>query len=368
MWCYGKLPGMTVRKKTYINAQRQFKPQYRVRNWPAYNRSLVNRGAITLLIDKQALSSWRYVGPRQRGRQFLYADAAIDCLLTLRAIFHLTLRATEGFSRSLLQLMDISLPVPDYTTLCRRASSLKVALPNTAAGPLHIVMDSSGLKIYGESEWRAHKHGGSRRRTWRKLHLAVDEKSSEIQATVLSKAGLDDAAVVEALLEQIPAPIVQISADGAYDKRKVYRWCLNKRIAKITIPPRKDACEWQVSSSDCDSAHPPDWPQEMEKALRLLSPVDRRERSVSLQSHLWFKIEFPQSAAADYRSQSEVCSIEPDGSPGDAGKFPGACRVTVFANLGLKWVLPPLRYICATKPSATIQRFRCGWTMKFRRY
>ena len=262
---------MAVRKKTYFNAQKQFKSQYRVRNWPAYNRSLVNRGAITLWIDKQALSSWRYVGPRQRGRQFLYAEAAIECLLTLRAIFHLTLRATEGFSRSLLQLMGISLPVPDYTTLCRRASSLRVALPKRAAGPLHSVMDSSGLKIYGESEWRAQKHGGSRRRTWRKLHLAVDEKSGEIQATVLSKAGLDDAAVVEVLLEQTPAPIVQISADGAYDKRKVYRWCLNKRIAKITIPPRKDACEWQVSSRDCDSDHP------RNATLRLIRLIGRRK-------------------------------------------------------------------------------------------
>src|SRR3954451_10641880 len=142
------------------------KPVYRIRNWKQYNDALVNRGSLALWVDQAALEAWRNQGPTRRGAQFDYSDTAIQCLLTLRAVYHLTLRATEGFARSLLELMGLNLPVPDYTTLCRRAATVRITLPKKARGPFRLVIDSTGLKVYGEGEWKVRRHGYSKRRTW----------------------------------------------------------------------------------------------------------------------------------------------------------------------------------------------------------
>ena len=161
-------------------------------------------------------------GRAQRGAQFEYSDLAIECLLTLRAVYHLTLRATEGFARSLFELMSLDLPVPDYTTLCRRAATVRITLPKRAEGPLHLVLDSTGLKVYGEGEWKVRQHGYSKRRTWLKLHLAVDPQTHEIQAAMVTDPGVTDAETVPALLEQVENPIESAAADGAYDRQEVY--------------------------------------------------------------------------------------------------------------------------------------------------
>ena len=141
------------------------KATYRVRNWKEYDAALVRRGALTLWVEEATLQAWRYQGPNQRGAQFEYSDLAIECLLTLRAVYHLTLRATEGFARSLFEVMGLDLEVPDHTTLGRRAAAVRITLPKRAEGPLHLVLDSTGLKVYGEGEWKARKHGYSKRRT-----------------------------------------------------------------------------------------------------------------------------------------------------------------------------------------------------------
>jgi IS5 family transposase len=216
------------------------KPVYRIRNWKQYNDALVNRGSLTLWVDQAALESWRYQGPARRGAQFDYSDAAIQCLLTLRAVYHLTLRATEGFARSLFGLMGLDLPVPDYTTLCRRAGTLCIDLPKKSAGPLHLVIDSTGLKVYGEGEWKVRQHGYSKRRTWIKLHLAIDPATHEIQAAMVTEPGVTDAEAVPDLLGQVENPVTGASADGAYDRREVYQE-LERRGAEAVIPPRRDA-------------------------------------------------------------------------------------------------------------------------------
>ena len=130
------------------------KVRYRVRNWPAYNESLVKRGSLTLWISPDAVAAWQADLPPQRGGQFQYSDGAIQCLLVVRSVFRLTLRATEGFAQSVLPLLGLDLAVPDYTTLCKRAKSLAVSLPRWATGPLHLVLDSTGLKVFGEGEWK----------------------------------------------------------------------------------------------------------------------------------------------------------------------------------------------------------------------
>ncbi len=161
-------------------------------------------------------------------------------MLTLRPVYHLTLRATEGFSRSLFELMEVGLPVPDYTTLCRRAATVRITLPKKAEGPLHLVLDSTGLKVYGEGEWKVRQHGYTKRRTWLKLHLAVDPQTHEIQAAMVTDPGVTDAETVPALLEQVENVVERAAGDGMYDRQVVYD-ALDRRSARAVVPPRRDA-------------------------------------------------------------------------------------------------------------------------------
>jgi hypothetical protein len=216
------------------------KSVYRIRNWKQYNEALVRRGSLTLWVAQDTLRAWRYQGPARRGAQFEYSDLAIEGLLTLRSVYHLTLRATEGFARSLFELMAVDLAVPDYTTLCRRAATARITLPKRATGPLHLVLDSTGLKVYGEGEWKVRRHGYSKRRTWLKLHLAVDPRTHEIQAAMVTEPGVTDAETVPALLEQVEDPVESAAGDGAYDRQVVYD-ALEGRSARAVVPPRRDA-------------------------------------------------------------------------------------------------------------------------------
>lgn len=222
------------------------KPLYRVKNWSEYDQALVQRGSITVWLSKGYKRKWGYAGDKQRGSQYEYSDEAIAIMLTIKNVLHLPNRAAEGFVRSLFAILRVGLSVPDHTTLSRRGKGLKVDLPKQARGQIDIVMDSTGLKIYGEGEWKVRTHGKSKRRTWRKLHIGVDPKSGEIQAMALTENSVSDADMVEPLLEQIDQPIDCFAGDGGYDKRKVYD-SLNRRApaAKALIPPRKNARIWR---------------------------------------------------------------------------------------------------------------------------
>ncbi len=228
------------------NTPSRQKAVYHVRNWSEYDQALVKRGSLTVWVSEEVLRMWRHAGPPQRGAQFTYSDQAIEGMLTVKEVFHLTNRRTEGFLRSLFEILGLTLPVADHTTLSRRGKHLQVSLPKGACETLHLVMDSSGLKVYGEGEWKVRQHGYSKRRTWRKLHLLVDADSHEIQAAFLSQAGLPDADLVAPALAEVEQPIASFGGDGAYDKRKVYQ-ALQARApdAAVNIPPRKDARIWQ---------------------------------------------------------------------------------------------------------------------------
>jgi len=238
--------------KTKQTTKRATKPKtkskaiYRVKNWREYDNSLVQRGSLTVWIDEKALQQWNYQGPRQQGAQFDYSDLAIQSVLTIREVFHLPNRATEGFVKSLFELMTVTLKVPDHSTLSRRGKTLQIQLPKRAKGKLHLVMDSSGLKIYGEGEWKVRQHGWSKRRTWRKIHIALDGESGEIHAAMLTDAGVHDSEVVTEMLEQIDQPLASVSADGSYDRRAVYNALQTfAPEARVNIPPRRDAKIWQ---------------------------------------------------------------------------------------------------------------------------
>lgn len=233
---------MPKQKKT----QSRPKVLYRVKNWSEYDKALVKRGSITFWMSDDFEKSWRYIGEKQRGSQFDYSDQAILIMLTIKEVFHLTNRGVEGFVCSIFQMMRINLPVPDHTTLSKRGKEVRVSLPKKANQKLNIVMDSTGLKIYGEGEWKVRQHGVSKRRTWRKLHIGANPEDGEIQAVILTENSISDDMAVADLLKQIEQEIEEFAADGAHDKRKVYD-SLNAHSpnVKILIPPRKNARIWK---------------------------------------------------------------------------------------------------------------------------
>jgi hypothetical protein len=164
----------------------KYKTKYHVSNWPAYDRALVQRGDITLWFAPEALAAWAAVGVGTRGGQLQYSDLAIETALTLRLLFHLPLRQTEGFVTSIFGMLDLDLSAPDHTTLSRRGQHLDLTLRRVSAGAgVHLIVDSTGLSIVGEGEWAAAKHGGRGRRGWMKLHLGVD-RSGVIVAQALT--------------------------------------------------------------------------------------------------------------------------------------------------------------------------------------
>jgi hypothetical protein len=218
------------------------KARFSVRNWREYNESLVARGSITFWFGDEVLSSWYHENDRsKRGRPFTYSDSTMELFLTIRELLRLPYRQTEGFVRGILALAADGLNVPDFTSAAKRAAKLGISLPVLPRrGSVNVVLDGTGLKVFGEGEWKVRQHGPSKRRTWRKLHLAVDPETQEIVAEVLTTNAEHDADQAESLLSSVPAKIDSVTADGAYDKWKVYE-AIERRGARPRIPPRHDA-------------------------------------------------------------------------------------------------------------------------------
>jgi Transposase DDE domain len=217
------------------------KRRYKVPNWQAYEAGLRQRGSLTIWFTEEAIAAWRAAPRTTPGGQARYSDLAIETSLILRAVFHQPLRQTEGLVGSLLGLMGLDLPVPDHTTLSRRAGTLAVA-PQVASGPVHLLVDSTGVKLSGPGEWLVEKHGTQRRRAWRKLHLGVDAKTGTIVASTLTSKEVDDAAELEPLLDQVEEPLAAVIADGAYDQDRVYDDVAeHSATAAVVVPPRSTA-------------------------------------------------------------------------------------------------------------------------------
>ena len=224
------------------------KEKYRITNWSEYNKALINRGFITLWLDQNTLDHWYYQGQHTAGGLFRYSDQCIQAALALKAVFRLAFRQTQGLIQSILAIMKMDLQVPSYTQLCRRQARINAFTPPTppsesSAEPIYIVLDSTGLKVYGEGEWKVKKHGADKRRTWRKLHLAIDEATNEIHAVELTTNAISDADMAGPLVAGIKHPIARLSGDGAYDQVKVYD-ALEMRKIEPVIPPRSNAVIW----------------------------------------------------------------------------------------------------------------------------
>jgi hypothetical protein len=217
------------------------KSPYRIRNWPEYEAGLRRRGDLTVWLSDDAINSWRALPSGKPGGQRIYANIAIEAALTIRMVFHLPLRQTEGFLRSLADMLEVELPIPDHTTLSRRLKALG-EIPFCAVANhrrIHLLIDSTGLRIHVGNLRKPPKN-----RTWRKLHLAVDAATGEIVASDLTSRRTSDCTRVPPLLGQIDDRVASVSADGAYDTEGVYEATRAQgqgRHVRVVISPRRDA-------------------------------------------------------------------------------------------------------------------------------
>src|SRR4051794_35098309 len=257
----------------------------KVTNWRDYDESLRRRGSVTVWFSDEAVEAWKASPRTGRGGRPEYSDLAILTGLTLKAVFWLAYRQTEGLIGSVIGLLGLDLAVPDHSTLCRRAKTLKVPRPkprgagagagaddaacgaDDGAEPLHLLVDSTGLKLIGAGEWLVEKHGTKRRRSWRKLHLGVDAETGRIVAATLTERDEDDASQVGPLLDQVEDPVASFTADGAYDQESVYADVAERHPeAAVVVPPRSTA----VPSATAETA-----PTQRDRHLQLIAEKGR---------------------------------------------------------------------------------------------
>ncbi|MGR5444461.1 IS5 family transposase [Vibrio jasicida] len=222
------------------------KAKKKITNWAEYNKALCKRGSVTFWIDDTAVDTWRCKTHHgKRGRGFQYSETAIETALMIKGIFSLPLRALQGFIDSIFELMDVPLTSPDYTCISKRSKTVQITYRNKSKGAIrHITIDSTGLKVFGEGEWKVKKHGAEKRRTWRKLHLAVDVDTHEAISAEVSLVNVGDSEVLPTLLNPLRREIDVVSADGAYDTKSSHNTLKNKGCTPL-IPPRKNAAFWE---------------------------------------------------------------------------------------------------------------------------
>ena len=231
--------------KKSANKQQKEKAKYKVFNWPEYNRSLKQRGSVTFWLDEDSLSNWRHTQPNgKRGRDYAYSDLAIQTFLMVQAIYGLSLRQTEGFLNSLFSLMGVDLKSPDYSSVSKRARQVGIKIPKPNGPVAHLVLDATGLKVFGEGEWKVRKHGKEKRRTWRKLHLGVDANSQQILCAEMSLENVGDNHVLPVMLRQLRRKIGKVSGDGAYDTKACYQE-VKRKGATANFRPRSNAGLWK---------------------------------------------------------------------------------------------------------------------------
>ncbi len=217
---------------------------FKVTNWHDYDASLRQRGSLTVWVSEEAIAAWTAEPRTTRAGQQTYSALAILTALTLRAAFRLALRQTEGLIGSVIHLLGLDLAVPDHSTLSRRAETLEVPRPRSSPGaePLHLLVDSTGLKLCGAGEWLQEKHGTATRRSWRTLHLGMDAGTGQIVASLLTAHDADDGAQIGPLLDQVNGPLASFTGDGAYDQHGVTA-SIDARHPEVAIivPPRSNA-------------------------------------------------------------------------------------------------------------------------------
>jgi IS5 family transposase len=259
------------------------KDKYKIRNWKTYNKSLQQRGSISIWIEESLMREWKEIkGEKKVVAEKLYSDAIIECCLLLGKVYHQPLRQTQGFVKSILVLMGHKdFQVPDYTTLCRRQGCLWVEVSKALQSnkKIDIAIDSTGLKLYGEGEWKVRKHGASKRRTWRKLHIGIDVHTQEIICVELTTNAEDDAAVAGRMLKNNIATVNSFRGDGAYDDFS-FRQILGKEVKQV-IPPPVDA----VLQKGSKRKPAKDYLEQRNQAVEYINKEGRKEWKIKEDYH-----------------------------------------------------------------------------------
>ncbi len=220
--------------------------RYRTTNWSDYNAALRRRGSLLVWLDRKM--EWLAPKRGRPGRPQTFSDAAVQFCLSIKILFGLALRQAIGMVESLLKMAGLEAwPVPDYSTLCRRQKTVTIQIPfRRMEGPLNLLVDSTGVKMRGDGEWQVRKHGPSRRRQWRKVHLAMDTATGDIRAAEFTSSREGNSPVLPDLLAQISSdqPIGAVTADGAYDTRTCYT-AIAEHGGTAVIPIRKNGRPWK---------------------------------------------------------------------------------------------------------------------------
>ena len=224
----------------------------RARNWPQYNKYLVQRGSLTFLIDPKVMKTLVPKDKKDRGRPLEFSNQFIEMLLMIKIHFRLPYRQLEGFARSLLEQMKLPAKMPTYSLICKRAKQLAFCLPKLSTRqPTTVIVDASGIKVQGEGEWKVKVHGKGRPRKWIKIHVAIDAKTQEIVGEITTEASVDDGKAFPDLMNQVPNRVNTVLGDGAYDDKDV-REIIKQRGGRVLIPPPKNAV---CHGTDLDRDH-----------------------------------------------------------------------------------------------------------------
>jgi len=265
------------------------KDKYRIRNWRQYNQSLINRGSITFWFNEDAIQKWHSVSRTgNRGRPDTYSDDAIRCGLMIRAVFRTALRALQGFLKSLIKILGLDLTSPHYSVFCRRAKGLQIPLRKLLrlGEKLNVIFDSTGLKVFGEGEWKVRKHGYSKRRTWRKVHVGMCADSGQVVVSGLTSNSVSDDEAMIRMMEALEGiPLGDILGDGAYDTTDC-REAINDRGGRQVIPPDKTAKLQKGKSLPCLKAR-----DEAIRRIQELGPEGRAQWKQEIGYHRRSRVE-----------------------------------------------------------------------------
>ena len=220
------------------------KDKYRIRNWRQYNQSLVNRGSITFWFDEDAITEWYSVERTGKpGRPDTYSDNAIRCGLMIKSVFRVALRALQGLVQSLIQILGLDIVCPHYSVFSRRGKDLQVPMRKLLkpGEKLNVVFDSTGVKVFGEGEWKVRKHGYSKRRTWRKVHVGMCVDTGQVVVGAMTTNNVSDDEAMIYMMETLQGiPLGDVLGDGAYDTFEC-REVVHDQGGKQVIPPDKNA-------------------------------------------------------------------------------------------------------------------------------
>ena len=220
------------------------KDKYRTRNWKEYNRSLVNRGSITFWFEENTAQKWYSIKRTGKpGRPDTYSDDAIHCGLMIRAVFHTALRFLQGFIDSIIRILGLDLVCPHYSVFSRRAKGLQIPLRKLLkpGEKLNVIFDSTGVKVFGEGEWKVRQHGYSKRRTWRKVHVGMCADSGQVVVSAMTSNNVSDGEAMIRMMETLDEDSLgSVLGDGAYDTIDC-REAVYDRGGKQIIPPAKNA-------------------------------------------------------------------------------------------------------------------------------